>query len=126
LTHGASRVVPAADGSRRTGLRGVVAAEMNPPERLANRLLPPEPALAEPRQATPALNAGVRSLEDVARRGEHLLEVGSDSINERRVIERRQCFGARPCRQRDEASSGLSTPALGTPGEERVVAQELE
>src|SRR2546428_10416234 len=78
--HGRRGVVTTADGSGHPGLRCVVATEVDAPERLANRRLPLEAALAKPREAMPPLNPGRRLLEDVPRPGEHLLELGPDLV----------------------------------------------
>src|SRR6266851_3175609 len=77
--HGFGRVVPAADSTRRARLRGVVAAEMDAAKRLAQDVLPAEPALAEPRQAAPALDASGRALQHFPLDREHLQQVPSDA-----------------------------------------------
>src|SRR3989454_11286269 len=124
--HGRRGVVTAADGSGRPGLRCVVATEVDAPERLANRRLPLEPALAKPRKAMPASNASRRLVEDVTRPGNHLQQVGPDLVRDCRIVEGRQRLGTRSRRQGDQASTLAAPHAVRTPPEKRVVAQQLE
>src|SRR5438874_13675179 len=83
--HGHGHVIPAADRTGRAWLRGVVAAEMGAAERLAQDLLATEPALAEPRQPAPALDASGGSLEHIALQRKQLQQVPSDAPHDGRL-----------------------------------------
>src|SRR6266851_8327531 len=120
--HGFGRVVPAADRTWRARLRGVVTAEVNAAKRLAQDLLAAEPALAEPRQPAPALDASGCALEHVALDREHLQQVPSYARDDGLVGQRHQRLGARSSGKRHEAAALAPRRAL-PPQEERVVAE---
>src|SRR5439155_23830430 len=96
--HGHGNVIPTADRTGRARLRGVVAAEMSATERLAQDLLATEPALAEPRQPAPALDASGRSLEHIALERKQLQQVRSDTRDDGLVGQRYQPVSSRPGR----------------------------